>query len=229
MFAALALVAGTMLFAACDRADEVAAAPPAPLEVSAEAKGHYCGMLLSTHEGPKGQIHLASRNEPVWFSSVRDTVAFLRLPEEARDITAVYVNDMGVAKRWEQPEPGAWVDARKAWYVIDSGRRGGMGAPEAVPFSEREAAEAFVQSSGGKLVKLEDIPDSYVLGPVDLPPPPSHGDAGHSGSAAVVSSPGTRADNADTSHGGHPGQATEAGHESRPGGAIHRETSHSKH
>ena len=60
------------------------------------------------------------------------------------------------------------MDAREAWYVIESDRRGGMGAPEAVPFSAQDAAEAFRGQYGGRLVRLEDIPDSYVLGPVEL-------------------------------------------------------------
>lgn len=157
-----------LLSTACERAAPESP-PPAPAEVSDEATGHYCGMLLADHEGPKGQIHLKSRDGPIWFSSVRDTIAFLRLPEEPRDVAAVYVNDMGRASNWNQPEAGAWVDARAAWYVVDSSMRGGMGAPEAVPFATESAAEAFRATHGGRIVRLDDIPDAYVLGPVDLP------------------------------------------------------------
>ncbi len=153
--------------AACDNAPPPSALPP-PGEVQAESTGHYCGMLLLDHDGPKGQIHLARRDKPLWFSSVRDTLAFMRLPEEPRDMTAIYVNDMGRASHWNQPEPGAWVDPRKAWFVIDSNMRGGMGAPEAVPFAERSAAEAFQAEHQGRVVRLAEIPDLYVLGPVDL-------------------------------------------------------------
>ncbi len=165
-FARAAALAAAALVAACD-GPAPNAAPPAPLEVSAEATGHYCGMLLVDHEGPKGQIHLASRGQPVWFSSVRDTIAFLRLPEEARDIAAVYVNDMGRATQWAQPEAGTWIEARQAWFVIDSEMRGGMGAPEAVPFADEAAAQAFVAKHRGRVVRLDGIPDAYVLGPVD--------------------------------------------------------------
>ena len=176
MLAAAVVLAGAL--AGCDRPAPTAAAPP-PIEVTADATGHYCGMLLAEHEGPKGQIHLASRGEPVWFSSVRDTVAFLRLPEEARDIAAIYVNDMGRAANWDSPEAGSWIDAREAWFVIESDRRGGMGAPEAVPFSERDAAESFRDRHGGTIVRLDAIPDAYVLGPVDLERPGA--DEAHSG------------------------------------------------
>lgn len=167
--------------AGCERSQQVAA--PSPSELLAEATGHYCGMLLVDHEGPKGQIHLASRAQPVWFSSVRDTIAFLRLPEEPRDVTAIYVNDMGRARNWEQPEAGTWVDARNAWFVIESDRRGGMGAPEAVPFSQRDAAESFRDRHGGRVVRLDGIPDAYVLGPVDLARPNADEASGESAEA----------------------------------------------
>ena len=45
-----------------------------------------------------------------------------------------------------------------------------MGAPEAIPFGERAAADAFRQAHGGKVLRLKEIPDAYVLGPVDLKP-----------------------------------------------------------
>ena len=167
-----------LLAAGCDRAAP-AGPPPAPVEVSDEATGHYCGMLLVDHDGPKGQIHLQSREAPIWFSSVRDTIAFLRLPEEASDVAAVYVNDMGRARNWNQPEAGTWVDARAAWFVLDSSMRGGMGAPEAVPFATESAAGAFRASHGGRVVRLDDIPDDYVLGPVDLASSGSQEHQGH--------------------------------------------------
>lgn len=166
-----------------------AAPPPAPLpdEVTYAAIGHYCGMPLADHEGPKGQIHLKGQDEPVWFSSVRDTIAFTRLPEEPRDITAIYVNDMGRAKSWAHPEPGTWTDGRKAWFVIDSDMRGGMGAPEAIPFSEKSAADAFRALHHGRVVRLTEIPDSYVLGPVDLvSPAPSATSASPSPTASAA-------------------------------------------
>ena len=111
--------------------DDQDARAPAAQELSREAIGHYCNMIVADHQGPKGQIYVADRDQPVWFSSVRDTIAFTLLPEEPKNIVAIYVNDMGRAS-WEAPEPETWIEARGAWYVIESSRRGGMGAPEAV-------------------------------------------------------------------------------------------------
>lgn len=152
---------------ACDGSEQVAEAPP-PETVLGDVTGYFCGMLLTEHGGPKGQIHLTSRDEPVWFSSVRDTVAFTLLEEEPKDIVAIYVNDMGKARNWDQPEADSWIDARSAWFVIESRKMGGMGLPEAVPFGSAAAAESFAQENGGRVVRLADISADYVLGTPDL-------------------------------------------------------------
>ena len=91
---ALALLAGLAL-AACKKEAE----KPAPQAVSDASIGRYCGMMLTEHEGPRGQIFVVGEAEPVWFSSARDTVAFTLLPEEPKDIAAIYVSDMGAAKK----------------------------------------------------------------------------------------------------------------------------------
>lgn len=174
----MSVVFAAALLAACDSEPETAV-PVTPVEVTAGATGRYCGMLLADHGGPKGQIHLAGSDEPIWFSSVRDTIAFTRLPEEPKDIAAIFVNDMGAAQNWRQPEPGTWTEARDAWFVIHSDRRGGMGAPEAVPFSDKGAAEAFQIAHGGDIVRFDSIPQDYVLGPVELPDQPA-GQTSHS-------------------------------------------------
>ena len=147
--------------AGCGDDDDVVARP-APVEPTRDASGHYCGMILLDHKGPKAQVHLPDEAEPVWFSSVRDAIAFTMLPEEPRNHTAIYVNDMGVAQ-WDAPEPGTWIDAAGAHYVIGSARMGGMGVPEAVPFAARDAAERFVAAHGGRIVALADVPESYIF------------------------------------------------------------------
>ncbi|MDE0200915.1 MAG: nitrous oxide reductase accessory protein NosL [Rhodospirillaceae bacterium] len=166
---ALALLAVGLLalagVAGCGEDDDLLAKPP-PVEPTREASGHYCGMILVDHSGPKAQVHLPDEREPVWFSSVRDAIAFTMLPEEPRNYTAIYVNDMGVAQ-WDAPEPGTWIDAAGAAYVIGSDRMGGMGVPEAVPFATREAAERFVAEHGGRIVALTDVPESYIFAYAD--------------------------------------------------------------
>lgn len=158
---ALVLVA-SLLLAACE--NEQQAEMPPPFSLTAEAMGRYCGMNVLEHAGPKGQIILRQIPEAIWFSSARDTVAFTMLPDEPKEIAAIYVSDMGRAPSWDKPGAENWVDARKAIFVIGSARRGGMGAEEAVPFSEEAAARDFASSNGGEVVKFDDLPESYILG-----------------------------------------------------------------
>ncbi|RAI43376.1 nitrous oxide reductase accessory protein NosL [Rhodoplanes roseus] len=161
-FALLVAVPIVLALAACN--EQAAAPPPPPQALTADAMGHYCGMNVLEHPGPKGQIILASRIDPVWFSAARDAVAFTLMPDEPRDIRAVYVSDMARAESWDAPGATNWVEVSKAWFVVDSRLRGGMGAPETVPFGERSAADAFVEKNGGRVVRLAEIPHDYVLG-----------------------------------------------------------------
>jgi copper chaperone NosL len=153
----LAVIGLGLALGACDDKQE-AAAPPPPEALTASAIGHYCGMNVLEHPGPKGQILLESRLDPVWFSSARDTLAFTMLAEEPKDIGAIYVSDMAHAPSWENPGAENWVDARRAFYVIGSNRQGGMGAPEAVPFSDRVAAERLAVAHGGRVVAFKEVP-----------------------------------------------------------------------
>ncbi|MDJ0944975.1 MAG: nitrous oxide reductase accessory protein NosL [Kiloniellales bacterium] len=175
----LVLPALLLLVAACGE-EQIAEAPP-PAELTRDAIGHYCNMIVQDHAGPKGQIFLSGQPEPIWFSSVRDTLAFTLLPEEPKDIAAIYVNDMGRAS-WDEPEAGTWIEAKGAWYVIGSTRQGGMGAPEAVPFSQRADAEGFAAAHDGRVVAFSEIPSDAILGEV---PEVQHG-AGHEQAGAAT-------------------------------------------
>jgi copper chaperone NosL len=147
--------------------EKPAAQLPPPHRMTAELIGHYCGMNVLEHPGPKGQIFVASLIEPVWFSSARDAIAFTMLPDEPKDIQAVYVTDMGKAPSWENPGADNWVEARMAFFVIGSSVKGGMGNEEAVPFSDRADAEKFASKNGGRIVLFADVPRNYVLRSVE--------------------------------------------------------------
>ena len=166
----IALVLFAVLVTACQ--EGTTSETPSAVSMTEEALGHYCQMSLAEHEGPKAQIHLVGLEHPVWFSQVRDAIAYTRLPEETADVAIVYVSDMGRAQGWADPGIDNWVAADTAIYVIESRSRGGMGTPEAVPFAQESAAEKFAEENGGRLVRLDQIPDDYVLGPVEVTAPP---------------------------------------------------------
>ncbi len=168
--AAIALLAGCQ--------EQEAATVPGPISLTREAAGHYCQMTVLDHPGPKAQVHMAGYVYPLWFSQVRDAFAFDRMPEEIAEVTVIYVNDMGAAAaEWDAPGADNWIPAKAAFYVVGSDRRGGMGAPELVPFAERAAASAFAERHGGTVIGYADIEDPMVLAPIDVTPlqPGSHG------------------------------------------------------
>tara|TARA_R110002020_G_scaffold317731_2_gene533397 strand:+ start:2885 stop:3436 length:552 start_codon:yes stop_codon:yes gene_type:complete len=165
--AAIAAVAITI--SACSE-QQSSTETPLPVALTEESVGHYCNMTILEHTGPKAQIHLVGNPHPIWFSQVRDGIAFLRSPEEQQDAVVTYVNDMGKAKDWDFPENDTWIDASEAWFVIGSRKTGGMGTPEVIPFGNETTASRFAADNGGMVVRLDGIPDAYVLGPVVTDP-----------------------------------------------------------
>lgn len=141
---------------------------PDPMVLSDEAAGYYCQMIILEHDGPKAQLFLAGMASPLWFSQVRDGLAYVKSPEQSGEIIVMYVNDMGKAVSWQEPGPDNWIKAGDAFYVVGSDARGGMGAPETVPFGTTEQAAKFAAEHGGMVLKLDEILPETVLSPVDF-------------------------------------------------------------
>ncbi|RXV66924.1 copper resistance protein CopZ [Roseovarius sp. A46] len=160
----LAVIA-MLVLAACQ---EEEARAPDPVTMTSDALGHFCMMQLDQHPGPKAQIHLAGLPDPIFFSQVRDALAYLKGPERDAEIRAVYVSDMGRAPSWDAPGIDNWTEAATAHFVVGADVTGGMGAPEIVPFSDAAAARAFAADKGGEVMTLDAIPPETVLAPVDI-------------------------------------------------------------
>lgn len=154
-----------MALTACkeDVAQDVSA-----LALTHESTGHFCQMNLLEHDGPKAQAHLAGLpGTPLFFSQVRDAVAYQRMPEQDHEILAIWVNDMGAAgATWAEPGQYNWIPAQDAIYVVGSRAVGGMGTPETVPFADSQKAQKFAELNGGEVLRLAEISDEFVLAPV---------------------------------------------------------------
>ena len=159
------LLLAAFALAACREEDAIL---PDPVAMNADSLGHFCQMNLLEHAGPKAQVHLEGMPYPLFFSQVRDAVAYARMPESDGVITAIYVSDMSAAPSWEDPGAENWVLAEEARYVVGAAIEGGMGAPELVPFSTPEDAVAFAAERGGTVVQLTEIADEDVLAPVEF-------------------------------------------------------------
>lgn len=157
-------LAALLLIAALAACREEAVPRPDPVAMTEEAIGHFCQMNLLEHPGPKAQVHLKGMPNPLFFSQVRDAVAFRLLPEQQGEITAIYVSDMARAP-WADPGATNWIAAEDAFYVVGSAQAGGMGTPELIPFGTEPAARGFADQHGGSVQRLDDIPAQLVLAP----------------------------------------------------------------
>lgn len=158
----ISFLVAAMFLGACS--EDTPVERPEPQALTRDVIGYFCGMIVADHEGPKGQVILQNRSEALWFSSVRDTLAYTRLPEEVDPVAAIYVSDISRAQSWEHPGAEAWVEIHDAVYVVGSARRGGMGAPEVAPFSDRSDAEKFAEEFGGQILTLDEVPYDALLG-----------------------------------------------------------------
>lgn len=181
---AAAIVALALLLTACGNDTSSGPPPPPQTVIPQDATGHYCGMFLFEHTGPKGQILVRDREGPVWFTTIREVFAYTHLPEEPRAIVATYVQDMARVNPDQSFPFDAWIDAHQAWYLIQSSYIGGMGVPDALPFSSQDAAKVYQEKYGGRIVAFQDVPQDYIFGPAELPDPSQLSEAAASAAGA---------------------------------------------
>jgi copper chaperone NosL len=122
---------------------------------------HLCGMLISGFDGPKGELYnkaAFNKNDAKQakkFCSTRDMFAFYLDPENKRNVSKMFVHDMSKMP-WDKTNDSYFIDAKQAWYVINSDKTGAMGKTLA-SFSRQKDANAFAQKFHGSVVKFEQI------------------------------------------------------------------------
>ncbi len=147
-----------VLLAACG---QQAAQNTAAIEITRETACSLDGMTLADYPGPKAQIHFATQPAPEYFCDLMEMFDIYLKPEQARKVTALYVQDMGKTS-WEAPK-GEWIDAKTAFYVVGSQKMGSMG-PTFGSFAKENDAKEFIRANGGKVYKFGEItPDMAAL------------------------------------------------------------------
>ncbi|MHB1374583.1 MAG: nitrous oxide reductase accessory protein NosL [Thauera sp.] len=156
------LIAGAAagLLAACGQGSQGTASTVGPLEIDRGTSCALDGMLLADYPGPKVQMHYAGLSRPDWFCDTIEMFNIYLNPEQARLVTAIYVQDMGKAD-WMNPQ-GHWIDAKTAWYVFGSKRLGAMG-PTAASFSSEADARAFAAEHGGNVLRFDEVKADMVV------------------------------------------------------------------
>jgi copper chaperone NosL len=149
---------GTLALGGCSPAANTGGGD-APLAIGAQTSCSLDGMLLADFPGPKGQVHYQQDRQVDWFCDTVELLSALIAPEQVRAIKGAWVQDMARAD-WERPQ-GHWIDARQAWYVLGSRRKGSMG-PTAASFASAADALAFVQAHGGQAHRFAEITPTMV-------------------------------------------------------------------
>ena len=133
-------------------------APTTVQEITAGTSCSLDGMTLADFPGPKAQIHYAT-GSPDFFCDTVEMFSIYLQPEQKKNITGIYTQDMGKAN-WEKPQ-GNWIDAKKAFYVLGSRKTGSMG-PTLAAFSSQEVANKFASEFGGKVLNFSQVTPEMV-------------------------------------------------------------------
>jgi copper chaperone NosL len=156
------VLTGALLLTACGKPTSSAQ----PLEIGQGTSCALDGMVLLDFPGPKAQIHY-DHGEPDFFCDTREMFSILLRPEQKKRVVAVYTQDMGKAD-WTKPE-GQWIDAKTAFYVVGSTRRGSMG-PTVGTFAAEADAQKFAGQYGGQVLRFDQV----TMDMVDLSGGASH-------------------------------------------------------
>lgn len=157
-FLGLSAAAAFGALAGCTRGGDAGPAV-APRDFDASTSCELDGMLLADYPGPKAQVIYADAASPAYFCDTVELLSTLLNPEQVRVVQAAYVQDMGRAD-WEQPR-GHWIDARSAFYVRGSRRRGSMG-PTLASFAQEADARRFAGEHGGTVLRFDEIRPEMV-------------------------------------------------------------------
>jgi len=150
-----ALLVFAVFLTGCSGEDEKVADKPAPVHIEDGDECHVCGMAITRFPGPKGEVITETEQAVYKFCSTRDMFSWVLQPENVKRKHTLYVHDMSQTE-WASPDDAAMIDARKAFYVVGSGRKGAMG-PTLASFATESAANELVMDQGGEVLKFEAV------------------------------------------------------------------------
>lgn len=126
-----------------------------PVPITSSDTCHLCGMIIKKHPGPKGELYVKGQPSVKRFCSTMDLFSWLLQPENQPNVQTVYVHDMSKSP-WQTPDDNVFINARDAWYVVNSRKQGAMGATLA-SFATEVTATEFARDSGGEVIRFNDI------------------------------------------------------------------------
>lgn len=151
------MIGAAIALGGCSKSETTAVQP---IALTRDTVCSLDGMTLTDYPGPKAQIHY-ERGNPDFFCDTVEMFSIYLNPEQQKHVRAIFVQDMAKAD-WDNPTDH-WIDAKTAFYVGGSKRRGSMG-PTLASFARQTDALAFATKEGGQVYRFEQItPDMVVL------------------------------------------------------------------
>ena len=132
-----------------------------PIDFASGDECHVCGMLIVNLPGPKGQAFDTRSVKMKKFCSTVDLISWYLQPENKPNVAEIYVHDM-TDSNWKSPDDAKLVDAKKAFFVINSKRKGSMGKTIS-SFATKISAEQFVSQWGGSIVNFEQLSIAVIF------------------------------------------------------------------
>lgn len=149
------VVFAVLALSACSGSEEQAMTKPAPVHIEQGDECHVCGMIITNFPGPKAEAFTEKHQAVRKFCSTREMFAWMLQPENKNRNHTLYVHNMAQTD-WASPDDTALIDARAAFYVIGSDKKGAMG-PTLASFATEADAHAFMSQSGGRVVGFDEV------------------------------------------------------------------------
>jgi copper chaperone NosL len=167
-------VVGAGLLAGCSSQQSSDGDPPDPVSLAGNVECDVCGMVISEHPGPNGQIFYRenspeTHDSPAQFDSLKACLFPYYFEHEQLDWTAevIYVTDYSEVdyetstvegQKYIQTAtgPDTFANADEVVFVVESEVHGAMG-PDFVPFSEEDDGASFANEFSGRVVTMDDI------------------------------------------------------------------------
>jgi len=166
----LAVVLGTLVFAASFAVDTTSARPePVPFDTTVQR-----GITMADEQIARNRS-ISVPHAEVFYSQYRYVIGYVGLDQAVTALTkpgheqqfgyplAVYVSDYsdrpvrcGDDGYLRTATPPDWVEANQAHYVVDGSARVPSG-PAVVPFADRDDAAAFADTCGGRIIDWESL------------------------------------------------------------------------
>lgn len=165
---------GTGLLAGCSGGQSNGGGQPDPIPLDEHRECDVCGMVISEHPGPNGQIFYRenspeNHDNPARFDSTKACLFPYYFEHEQRGWTptAVYVTDYSQidyeistagGRTYIETATGSemFANADDVVFVVGSEVHGAMG-PDFIPFSDEDDGRSFTDEFGGRIVRMDDI------------------------------------------------------------------------